>query len=68
MKYIIVKNLDYNVEEVKCFDSLKEAEKALTEIQNTYQEEEILGLDDDYLQAEDKYGSIITYQIIGVNC
>lgn len=45
------------------YENLLDAEHELSEIHDEHKDE-ILGWDDDYVQIEDDYGNIITYQII----
>ena len=69
MAYVIIVNEDYvTVKTMGCFENLTEAEAALGDMQKEYDENDIIGYDDEYLQLENDYGNIITYQIIFVDC
>jgi len=60
--YILVRVEDAAVQEVLgTYKELLEAEHELSKIHDEY-EDEILGWDDDYVQIEDDYGNIVTYQ------
>jgi hypothetical protein len=64
--YMIVKVMKDGVDEViDSFDTLTEAEIKLSELFKEY-EDEIIGYDDNYFTIENKYGDIITYQIIPI--
>ena len=60
--YVLVRVEDAAVQEVLgTYEKLLEVEHELSKIHDKY-EDEILGWDDDYVQIEDDYGNIITYQ------
>lgn len=67
-KYLLIRNEDYLVVEIRCFDTMQEAEKEFSDLYNEFDESELLGWDNDYFTYESKYGNIITYQLMTVGC
>ena len=64
-KYLIVETEGYDIISVKgCETDLLKAEKILSDLQSEIDKDDIIGYDDDYVQWEDNYGNIKSYQLI----
>jgi len=66
--YVLVRIEDEAVQEVLgTYKELLDAEQALSKIYEECSQDEIIGYDDDYVQIENSYGSIETYQFFFVS-
>ena len=66
--YLIVETCEYEIENViGCYKNMNDALDRIDDLRESVPEDEIIGYDDDYIEWEDEYGSINTYQLIEVN-
>ncbi len=64
-KYLILETEGYDIISIKCCETdLLKAEKILSDLQEEINNDDIIGYDDNYVQWEDEYGTIKSYQLI----